>query len=101
LHFPQSEMRGILQRYWTDRGRTGRRFPVPLPLPLPAALTPERQAKQRQFYADWLAALQLLPFENMTYEGRIDYLLLKNLIETELRRLDLPPRPQGLLGPPA
>jgi uncharacterized protein (DUF885 family) len=43
----------------------------------------------RGFYTGWLGALRKLDFDGLSPDGHIDYLLLRNHIERELRRLDL------------
>src|SRR2546430_1768438 len=69
--------------------------------------TPEARARLKKSDGDWLAALGKLDFDKLSREGRVDYLLLKNHIEHELRRLDLPPAKEagkkdasGIVGRP-
>ncbi|HXG10553.1 MAG TPA: DUF885 family protein [Gemmataceae bacterium] len=93
LSFPRSEMRGVIQRYQADRGGSGRFRGAAVPLPA-APPSPERIARSKKLYAGWLAALGQLDFESLSPDGRIDYLLLKNHIERELRRLELQARTQ-------
>src|SRR5262245_48045524 len=87
LATPRSELAAVVQRYQADRGKTSRFSTLPVPIQVPR--TPERLARMKQYYADWLAALGKLDFDRLGQEGRIDYLLLRNSIERELRRLDL------------
>jgi uncharacterized protein (DUF885 family) len=88
LAFPQSELRGVVQRYQTDRrnlsplGSLRGRTPAP-------PRSPEQLARMKKLYSDWIAALRKLDFDRLSQEGRIDYLLLKNHAECEIRRLDL------------
>ncbi len=77
---PESEMRGVIERYTVDRSSLTRSYPV--------ALSPARQARFRQFYSDWLAAIQKLDFDSMSQEGKVDYILFKNHLDYELRQLD-------------
>ena len=99
LSSPQSELRGVLQRYQADRGSRGRLASASLPPAAPPS--PERQARMKKFHTDWLAALQKLDFDKLSRDGQVDYLLLRNQIERELRRLDLPPRaPEEKAGKP-
>jgi uncharacterized protein (DUF885 family) len=78
---PQSEMRAVIERYTADRGSLARFYSV--------EASSARQARMKQFYADWLAALAKLNLESMSQDGRIDYLLFKNHLDHELRQLDL------------
>ncbi|MEK6288990.1 MAG: DUF885 family protein [Acidobacteriota bacterium] len=76
-----SEMRGVIERYTADRGSLARFYSV--------EASSARQARMKQFYTDWLAALAKLGFDSMSQDGRIDYLLFKNHLDHELRQLDL------------
>src|SRR3989442_418498 len=80
-NLPESEMRPLIERYTVDRGSLTRSYPV--------SISPARQARFRQFYSDWLAQLQKLNFDSMSQEGKVDYLLLKNHLEYELRQMDI------------
>jgi uncharacterized protein (DUF885 family) len=75
-----SEMRGVIERYTTDRASLNRFYAVPF--------SATRQARFKQFYGDWVAQLANLNFDRMSQAGRIDYLLFKNHLEHELRQLD-------------
>lgn len=77
----ESDMRAAIERYVVDRGSLARSYPV--------ALSPARQARLRQLYTDWLGQLQRLNFDAMSQAGKVDYLLLKNHLEYELRQLDI------------
>src|SRR5439155_14920350 len=77
----ESEMRSLIERYTVDRGSLTRSYPVSISL--------ARQTLFRQFYSDWLAQLQKLNFDSMSHEGKVDYLLLKNHLEYELRQMDI------------
>src|SRR6266581_1596977 len=81
LNPTESEMRPLIERYVVDRGSLTRSYPV--------SLSSVRQARFRQFYTDWLAQLQKLNFDSMGQEGKVDYLLLKNHLEYELRQMDI------------
>ena len=81
LNAPASEMRAIIEYYALDRGSLARSYPV--------SSSPARQARFRKFYADALERIQKLDFDSMSQGGRVDYLLLKNDLEYELRQLDI------------
>jgi len=80
-----SELAAVVERYSTDRTALGRRWNVPY--------SPERNARFRDFFADWRLRVEALDFEALSLEGRVDYVLLLN----ELRyRLDILTREAGL-----
>ena len=78
---PESEMRAVIERYSVDRGSLTRSYPV--------FFSPDRQARFKQFYSDWLASLDKLDFEAMSQDGKVDYVLFKNHLEYELRQLEI------------
>src|SRR5437879_4220754 len=80
-NLPESEMRSLIERYTVDRGSLTRSYP--------ASISSARQARFSKFYSDWLAQLQKMNFDSMSQEGKVDYLLLKNHLEYELRQMDI------------
>lgn len=78
---PDSVMRGAIERYTTDRVALTRSYPV--------SLSASRQARFRQFYMDWLGAIQKVDFDSFGQADKVDYLLFKNHLEHELRLLDI------------
>ena len=83
-----SEMRGVLQRYQSERANQGRMSDTNLPLPAPPR-SAERIARLTKTNEDWLAALDKLDFDKFSRDGQIDYLLLKNHLTRELGRLKI------------
>jgi uncharacterized protein (DUF885 family) len=81
LKGPESEMRPVIERFVVDRGSLARSYPV--------LVSSARRTRFRQFYTDWLKAMQGLDFESMSQGGKVDYVLFKNHIEHELRQLDI------------
>jgi len=81
LEPPSSEMRGIIERYTVDRGSLNRSYPV--------EMSPARQARLKQFYSEWLAALSRINFDALSQSDKVDYLLFKNHLDYELRQLDI------------
>ena len=77
----QSEMRALIERYVDDRGSLLRFYTAPN--------SQARVAQLRKFYQDWLNAMARLPFDSFGREGQVDYILLKNHLERELRQLEL------------
>jgi hypothetical protein len=79
LDMSHSEMRPYVERYAVDRESLRRRHRVPL--------SPQRRDRMRRFFGEWEKTLDTLAFEAMGREGRIDWLLLRNQLGHELRRL--------------
>jgi uncharacterized protein (DUF885 family) len=78
---PESEMRAIIEYYVVDRGSLQRSYPV--------SISPARAERFRKFHSDALERMQKLDFDSMSQEGKVDYILLKNHLEYELRQLDM------------
>jgi uncharacterized protein (DUF885 family) len=88
---PDSDMRGVIERFVADRGSLVRSYPV--------SFSSERRDRLKEFYTDWLSSLQKLDFEAMSREGKIDYILLKNHLEYELRQLEIQARQLAEIEP--
>ena len=91
LKTPESEMRSVIERYNVDRGSLTRSYPV--------FFSPARQARFKKFYSDWLASLDKLDFDAMSQDGKVDYVLLKNHLEYELRQLEILTRQRAEIEP--
>jgi uncharacterized protein (DUF885 family) len=91
LSFPRSGMAVVIERYQADRRKVspvaGMRGRGGVPR------SPEGLARMKKFTADWLAALEKLDFDALGHDGQIDYLLLKNHLESQQRRLALKTQP--------
>jgi uncharacterized protein (DUF885 family) len=61
--------------------------------------SPARRTALREFYGAWLARLQAVDFGPLSQDGRVDYLLLKNRLDHELRLLDRDERTLGEIAP--
>src|SRR6185295_16072318 len=81
LKAPESEMRPVIERYTLDRGSLTRSYPV--------SLSPARRTRFKDFYTEWMGALQKLNFDSMSQAGKVDYVLFRNHLEYELRQLDI------------
>jgi len=75
-----SEMRDVIERFSSDRAVLQRFENVPG--------SDQRRERLRGFYRAWLARLPTLDFDRMSQEGKVDYVLLRNLIEYQLKLLD-------------
>ena len=77
----QSEVKPLIERYVVDRGSLSRSYPT--------EISPARQARFKQFYADWQATLAKLNFDAMSQDGKVDYLLFKTHLNHEAQQLEL------------
>src|SRR5262249_51035133 len=76
-----SEMRPLIERFAADRGNLLRTYNV--------EASPARQARVKEFYTDWQGRIAKLNFDSMSQDGKVDYILFRNLLNHELRRMDL------------
>ncbi|HUF50036.1 MAG TPA: DUF885 family protein [Longimicrobiales bacterium] len=81
----ESELRPVVAAFaagqaalWRSRGEPG------------AERTAAHVAERRRWYQSWLRELAALNFDQLSVEGSIDYILLRNRIEFELAMLDVP-----------
>jgi uncharacterized protein (DUF885 family) len=81
-----SEMRPIIERFSADRGLLMRTYTV--------EASPDRPARFAAFYTDWKSRLAKLNFDAMSQDGQVDYVLFRNLLDHESRRLQLEARDQ-------
>jgi len=80
----QSEMRPFLERFTADRMILNRSLPI--------ENSPTWRKRFGQFYADWQSALEKTDFEPLSNEGRIEYILFRDLLKYELRQLEIQSR---------
>ncbi|MBS1790347.1 MAG: DUF885 family protein [Acidobacteria bacterium] len=73
-------MKTSIERYVADRGSLFRVYPVE---------SPARQARFKQFYSEWLAAIGKMNFDAMSQDGKVDYLLFRTHLEHELQQLEI------------
>jgi uncharacterized protein (DUF885 family) len=78
---PQSEMRGVIERFVADRGNLNRFYTV--------QNSTSRNTRQKQFFDEWLATLGKLNFDAMSEDGKIDYILFKNYLDHEVRQQEI------------
>ncbi|MFQ5654063.1 MAG: DUF885 domain-containing protein [Planctomycetota bacterium] len=76
---PGEEMANLLRRYQTDRSDLQRFYNI--------RLSGQRSERLQRFSREWLDRLQGIAFDNLDADSRIDYLLLRNHLEGELRGL--------------
>jgi hypothetical protein len=74
-----SEVYPLITQYEADRGSLQRFYFV--------QGSPERRERFTQFYKDYLARLQQLPFESFSTGGKVDFIMMKRIFENELTLL--------------
>lgn len=72
---PASELANIVSRFTADRESMRRRYDAPN--------SPAQRKGLRDFYSGWSARLREIDFDKLSQEGRIDYVLLNNLVRHE------------------
>lgn len=77
----QSKMPAIIEQFTADSASLGQTYAV--------AISPDRIARFEKFYAETQAALEAMDFEALSKEDKIDYLLLKNYLSSNLHQLAL------------
>lgn len=88
---PPSELRGLVELYQADFGSVERTYPVRMSI--------QRHERLKEFYTQWLSLLGKTPFDGLSQDGKIDYLLLKNYLEHELRELEIQAKRWEEIGP--
>jgi dipeptidyl aminopeptidase/acylaminoacyl peptidase/uncharacterized protein (DUF885 family) len=86
-----SELRGTIDRFTADWGSLLRTYTL--------RGSKVRRDRLRQFYTGWQARLARLRFDRLSRHGQIDYLLLRNRLEYDLRQLDIRARQFAELEP--
>lgn len=75
-----SELADVVNRYSADRESMRRKYDAPN--------SPAQRAGMRSFYQNWTERLKQLDFSKLSQEGRVDYVLLNNVLKHELVLLD-------------
>ena len=88
---PSSELRDLIELYQADYGSVERTYPVRMSL--------ARHDRLQEFDEQWLGRLDRVPFDPLSQDGKIDYLLLKNYLEHELRDLEIQAKRREEIGP--
>jgi hypothetical protein len=78
---PQDEMRNVVLRFVGPSGGRGGR----------GATNSPGGGRPRQYYLDWLAALQSLDFDGLSRNAQVDYLFIKKTCERQIARIDFVP----------
>ena len=81
---PAPQMSQLIEQFSADSGSLERAYPV--------AISPVRIARFQKFYTDEQAMLETIDFDAIPHQDQVDYLLLKNLLSTDLHQLALQKR---------
>ncbi len=76
---PPSRMRGVIDNFDEDYGALNRFYS--------AQTSPNRLARFRQLYADYLSILSRTDFDTLSHDEQIDHLLFKNYLDHEQKEL--------------
>jgi uncharacterized protein (DUF885 family) len=79
-----SELRPIIERYVADRGNLARFYSVD------GSAT--RRERLQKFHSEARAGLARLNFDSLSQDGRVDYVLFRNHLDRELKRLEIDAR---------
>ena len=77
----ESEMRSAIERFAEDSQAIGRSYPV--------RLSSSRYERYKTFYGDWMKSLDGFAFDSFSHAGKIDWLLLRNYLQREMRQLEI------------
>ncbi len=88
---PHSELAPVVARWDADRGALSRRYST--------EYSTVRRERFRRFDATWREQLKALPFERLSRQGQVDYLLLDNKLRYELALLDREARLASEMAP--
>src|SRR6266700_3252660 len=87
----RSGMRTAIERYVADWNSLTRAYQIDNSV--------SQRDRMMRFYREWLDRLPTLDFESMSQEGRIDYLLLRNHVQHEVRQLELKTKAEAATAP--
>lgn len=76
-----SDLQPVIERFVADRNLLRRSLAV--------GTSPEGRATWKTFYTQWQKELAKVPFAKLTFDGQVDYLLLRNHLSREARQHDL------------
>ena len=82
-----SEMRPPIYRFAADLAILNRAYSDPL--------AASRQSRLKEFLTEWQTRLRAMNFESMSQDGKVDYVLLRNRLDHDLRQLELDVKAQA------
>src|SRR5690242_15674290 len=75
------ELRQVIQFFAADRGSLFRFYDL--------AVSPLALQHRQEFFRAWRTAVDKIEFDHLQPHGRVDYILLRNKLDHELREIDL------------
>ncbi len=81
LDVSASPLRPLIERYTNDRGNLVRFHNIDT--------SPARRERLKRLYTEWQGALGRVNFDTLGQDGRVDYVLFRNHLEREVKRLEL------------
>ncbi len=75
-----SEVHHLMVQYEADRGSLYRFYTI--------ANSPERRERFQKFYKEYLLQLEAMPFDKLSMDGKVDYILFRRNLGNELRLLN-------------
>jgi len=75
-----SDLQPVVERFVADRNLLRRSLAI--------SGSPQGRATWKTFYSQWQKELAKVPFAKLTFDGQVDYLLLKNHLAREARPYD-------------
>jgi uncharacterized protein (DUF885 family) len=76
----ESEMQQIVNRFTADENALGRRWNV--------RYSPTRRQRFREYYTGWQSRLRELDFDQLSQQGKIDYILMNHSLRHSIGLLD-------------
>lgn len=73
-------LRNLIEHYTADKGALERYYSIPF--------SSARRKRFKEFNLEWLGILAKIDFGKLSLDGQVDYILLKNHLNRELRRLE-------------
>jgi uncharacterized protein (DUF885 family) len=80
LGAPQSELRGMIERFSSDMGSLRRTYSLDC--------SPSDRARLRKFFQEWRTELDRVPFDALSRDGKIDDVLFTNYLTHSLHQLE-------------
>lgn len=78
---PAPEMREIIERFAADESNVNRIYSI--------TYSAQRRKQLTQLYGEAMASLGELDFSQLSFDGKVDYALLRNYLQRETRRLQI------------
>jgi hypothetical protein len=75
----RSEMRDVIAQYQADTESLNRKYSI--------KESEEYYSRFDRLYDDWQKKLKTIPFESMSQDGKVDYVLLRNAIEKDVHEM--------------